>query len=87
MTIREDSKQILDFIYSEYVNNNKLVGTDDLLTKFNDFDGHRIDRTIKYLRDLGYIEIILLMGNDRGLQNFILKKITPLGIHEAESRL
>ena len=87
MTIQEDAIEILDYIYSEYVNNNRLVGTTELLTNFDNYGGNRIDRAIKFLRDERFIDIILLLGNDRGLQNFILRKINPSGIRKAESRL
>ncbi|MBI5073190.1 hypothetical protein HZA99_05200 [Candidatus Woesearchaeota archaeon] len=85
MTIQNDAQKVLNLIYQKYVDENKLIENTDLLNL--DLEGNRIDRAIKYLRDIGYIEIVLLMGNNNGLQNFILKKITPRGIQEVEKRL
>ena len=85
MTIQNDAQKVLNLIYQKYVDENKLIETTDLLNL--DLEGNRIDRAIKYLRDIGYIEIVLLMGNNNGLQNFILKKITPRGIQEVEKKL
>ena len=84
MPIREDSDMILRFIYQEYVEKHHLVGSKDLLWQFKDWGGSRIDRAVKYLRDQGAIDIVLFMGNQNGLQNFMLKRITPIGIDRVE---
>ena len=80
MTIKEDSGQILIFIYDSYVNNKAKPNAQILLDETK-WDGKRIDRAIKYLKDLGALELIFTAGQINGLQIFILKRVTPLGIN------
>jgi len=87
MTIEEDANVVLDFMFKEYLLFNKRTTTRGLLDQFSDWDGRRLDRAVKYLRDIYAIEVIHTFGNENGLQNFILKKITPSGIQMAESRV
>lgn len=84
MSIQKDADEILQFIYDEYVKHNVRVGPSHLLKKFSEWDGPQLDRAVKYLRDVGDIDIILTLGNQNGLQNFILRKITPQGIAKRE---
>ena len=49
-------------------------------------DGKRIDRAIKYLKDIGAIDIVLTCENVNGVQNFIMKKLTPYGINIIENQ-
>jgi len=79
MSIKEDAFELLKFIYDEYVGNRRIT-INQLLEKFSEWEGHRIDRAVKYLRDIEAIEIILTLGNTNGLQNFVFRKITPKGI-------
>ncbi len=88
MGIIEDSHIVLRFIYDEYIDKNERVNPRKLLDKFEqEWEGKRIDRAIKYLRDIGAIEIILTMGNVDGVQNFIMRKLTPRGIEIVEEEL
>jgi len=83
MTIQSDAKAILNFAYEEYLENRR-INPEKLIQKFPSWDGHRIDRAIKYLRDIGAIDIILMLGSNKGIQVFILRRITPIGIQMVE---
>ena len=85
MTIQEDAGKILLFVYDCYVSNKSKPNTQILLDETK-WDGKRIDRAIKYLKDLGALEIIFTAGQIKGLQMFILKKITPMGINIVENQ-
>ena len=85
MTIQEDSGKILLFVYDCYVNN-KSKPNPKILFETTQWDGRRIDRSIKYLKELEAIEIILTAGQINGLQTFIFRKITPLGINIVENK-
>jgi|SRR3989338_5394285 len=85
MTINEDAGEILLFIYDCYVNDKDSVNP-EILLRTTKWDGNRIDRAIKYLKDLGAIDIILLLGNEENVQNFILKNVTPIGINMVENK-
>ena len=85
MTIQNDAQEILQFTYNEYIQNRRIT-PERLKEHFNSWDGHRIDRAVKYLRDINAIQIVLLLGNHEGIQNFILEKITPLGIKLIENQ-
>ncbi|MBI2575086.1 hypothetical protein HYV82_04330 [Candidatus Woesearchaeota archaeon] len=84
MTIKGDAGEILLFIYDCYVNDRDSVNPEKLL-ETTKWEGNRIDRAIKYLKDIGAIDIITL-GNVNGVQNFILKGLTPLGINIVENQ-
>ncbi len=85
MGIQNDSGKILLFIYDSYVNNKAKPNAKILLDETK-WDGKRIDRAIKYLKDLGVIELIFTAGQIKGLQIFILKKINPIGINIVENQ-
>src|SRR3989344_866579 len=85
MTIKGDAGEILLFMYDCYVNNKGSASPERLL-ETTKWDGNRIDRAVKYLRDIEAIDIVLTMGNHQGVQQFILKKITPLGINTVENQ-
>ncbi|MBI5871990.1 hypothetical protein HZB88_02795 [archaeon] len=85
MTIKGDAGEILLFMYDWYVNDKGSANPDKLL-ETTKWEGNRIDRAIKYLRDIGAIDIVLDMDNHQGVQHFILKKITPLGINTVEDQ-
>ena len=85
MGIQNDAGQILLFIYDGYVNNKTKPNAQILLDETK-WDGRRIDRAIKYLKDLEALELIFMVGQIKGLQIFILKKITPLGINIVENK-
>ena len=86
MGIQEDANKLLDYIYKEYVDDGKSINPRTLLDKFKPegWDGKKIDRAIKYLKSIGAIDITLMMGNDEGIQNFIMGGLTPEGIKMAE---
>jgi len=86
MGIQEDANKLLDYIYKEYVDNERMIDPTTLLTEFKTkgWDGKRIDRGIKYLKNIGAIDITLMLGNQEGVQNFILGGLTPEGIKMAE---
>lgn len=85
MGIQKDAGEILLFIYDSYVNDRGSVNAQRLLDE-TQWDGKRIDRAIKYLKDMGAIDIVLTLGNVNGVQNFIMKKLTPLGINTVENQ-
>lgn len=85
MTINEDAGKILLFIYNSYVNNQTKLNAQILLDETK-WEGNRIDRAVKYLKEIGAIDIVLTIGNHQGVQHFILKKITPLGINTVEDQ-
>lgn len=85
MGIQKDAGKILAFIYSNYVNKNSSVNP-KMLIEITKWDGNRIDRAIKYLNDLGAVDIILTIGNYKGVQDFIMKRLTPLGIQMVENQ-
>ena len=74
MTIKADAGEILLFIYECYVNNKGSVNPEKLLDTTK-WDGNRIDRAVKYLKEIGAIDIVLTMGNHQGVKHFILKKL------------
>lgn len=84
MTIKEDAGEILLFIYQCYIKDESV--DESKLLQTTKWEGNRIDRAIKYLKDIGAIDIILLLGNVNGVQNFILKGLTPLGINVIENQ-
>ena len=85
MTIQEDSEKILLFIYDSYINDKPEPNAQILLDETK-WDGNRIDRAIKYLKDIGAIDIALFWGNYQGVQHFSLKEITPKGINMIENK-
>ena len=85
MGIQKDAGEILLFFYDCYVNDKGSVNAERLLEETK-WDGKRIDRAIKYLKDMGAVDIILTLGNVKGVQHFILKKITPIGINIIENQ-
>ena len=85
MGIQKDAGEILLFMYDRYVNDDSKVNAEVLLDTTK-WEGNRIDRAIKYLKDIGAIDIILTLSNVKGVQHFILKKITPLGINIVENK-
>ena len=85
MTIQEDAGKILLFIYDSYISNKAKPNAQILLDETK-WDGKRVDRAIKYLKDLGALELIFTAGQIKGLQIFILKKITPMGINIVENQ-
>ena len=43
MTIQDDARELLGFIYNQYVNEDGRINPDILLNKFSEWDGKRID--------------------------------------------
>jgi len=86
MGIQEDGNKILEFAYDEYINDRGSINPRKLIDKFGPegWDGKRIDRAVKYLKNIGAIDIILTMGNVDGVQTFIMKELTPDGIKMVE---
>ncbi len=85
MTIKGDAGEILLFMYDCYVNDRDSVNPEKLL-ETTKWEGNRIDRAVKYLKEIGAIDVILTLGNHQGVQHFILKRITPLGINIVENQ-
>ncbi len=84
MGIQKDAGEILLFIYEKYLQD-ETVRPEKLLSETN-WDGKRIDRAIKYLKDIGAVDIILSLGNFKGIQNFIIQGLTPIGINIIENQ-
>ena len=78
MGIKEDSGKILKYLYDQYVTENSVDANN--LIEETSWDGKRIDRSLKYLKDINAIKITLFFGNVSGLQNFNFDKMTPDGI-------
>ncbi len=85
MGIIKDSGEILLLIYNDYVDNSNSI-TPRRLLEITGWDGDRIDRAIKHLRDIGAVEFIFTMGNIKGLQNFIIRGMLPEGIQIVENK-
>src|SRR3989344_1492981 len=84
MGIQNDAGEILNFFYKEYLDN-RNVDAHKLLTETG-WEGNRLDRTIKYLKDLNLVKLQLYMGNQSGLQNFSFIGLTPEGIQTVENK-
>lgn len=82
MGIRNDAGKIFQIIYQQYLNKERVNA--EILLEKSGMGGEEIDRAIKYLKDLGVIEVIHTLGNFNGVQNFIFRKIRPEGINIAE---
>ncbi|MBN1275497.1 hypothetical protein JXA12_04375 [Candidatus Woesearchaeota archaeon] len=78
-TIQEDALFILDTIYSLYANDQSIQAT-TLINHFKDWEGKRINKALRFLNDEGYIDLKFMLGNTKGVQNFLFKKITNEGI-------
>lgn len=85
MGIKKDAGEILLFIYDCYVNDKDSVNPEKLL-ETTKWEGNRIGRAVKYLKEIGAIDITLLLGENKGIQNFIFEKIPPKGIHMIETK-
>ncbi len=85
MTIQNDAGKILLFIYDSYANDRDYVSPEKLL-EITKWDGNRIDRAIQYLKDINAIDIIFNLGDVNGLRNFLLEKVTPIGIGMIENK-
>ncbi|MBI4044541.1 MAG: hypothetical protein HY392_02435 [Candidatus Diapherotrites archaeon] len=72
------------FIYRNYLKDESV--TPEKLIQETSWDGKRIDRAIKYLKDIGALDIILSLGNFKGVQNFIIRGLTPDGINIVENQ-
>ena len=84
MGIQNDAGEILLFIYQCYTKDESVDA--DKLLQTTKWEGNRIDRAIKYLKDIEAIDIILTLGNINGVQNFILERLTPSGINIVENK-
>jgi len=85
MGIKQDAGEILYFMYEDYVKDRNAI-TPKTLLRITNWQGSRIDKAIKYLKDIGAISIVLTMGNVDGVQNFIFRGITPIGIDIIEDK-
>ena len=83
MGIQKNAGQIFHLLYDKYSKNEKI--NPEILLEETKLEGNDADKAIKYLKDRDLIEIILTLGNIKGLQYFIFKKITPEGIKIAEN--
>ena len=84
MTIKNDAGKVLLFIYQCYVKDKSIDV--DILLQNTTWDGDRIDRTIQYLKDIDAIDIKFILGDVNGIRNFLLEKVTPIGIGMIENK-
>ncbi len=84
MGVQHDAGEILLFLYKSYINGQQINAKKLLET--TGWSGNRIDRALKYLKDIGAIDLILTLGNIGGIQNFIFKGLTPTGINIVENQ-
>lgn len=84
MGIQNDAGKILKIIYQRYIEDERIEP--EVLVTRSGLDGREIDKAIKYLKDLGLIDIVHTMGNYEGVQNFVFKKLTPRGINIVENK-
>lgn len=86
MGIRNDAGELLRYIYTEYISDNKYIQTQDVIGRFHNWEHGRINRAIDFLRDMDRkpIKIKLFMGNTEGVYNFIITGVTPFGIRLME---
>jgi hypothetical protein len=84
MGIQTDAGEVLVYFYKMYLES-KQVNTQMLIDETK-WPGNKLDRAVKYLKDIEALNIILTMGNVDGLQNFILTGLTPIGINIVENK-
>ena len=84
MGIQQDAGEILLFMYQSYTKDESIDA--EKLLETTGWDGNRIDRAIKYLKDLSAIQIIHTLGNFKGVQHFIFRSLTPIGINIVENK-
>lgn len=84
MGIQSDAGEILVYFYKMYLENRQVNA--QMLINETKWSGTKLDHALKYLKDIGAINIILTMGNVDGLQNFILTGLTPIGINIIENK-
>lgn len=82
MGIQNNAGKILKIIYHRYLEDEIIEPK--VLVKELELPGRDIDKAIKYLKDLGLIDIAHTMGNYEGVQNFVFKTLTPSGINVIE---
>ena len=85
MGIQKDAGEILLFIYNRYVNNSDTPNAKELLD-VTKWDGKRIERALKYLYRIEAVDITWMLGEDEGVQNFIMGDLTPKGISMIEDK-
>lgn len=83
MGIKRDAEEILDFIYEEYVGGIEITLESILLYK-SDWDSLRVDRALRYLKDIGFIDVVFMVGYVDKAQNMLFNKITIDGIDFVE---
>jgi len=84
MGIKEDAGKILLFVYQEYMRGNDWIVSKDLIDNTK-WESGRINRAIDYLRDLKIIKILLSLGNTKGVYNFGIRGLEPIGIDIVEN--
>lgn len=84
MGIQKDAGEILLFIYEKYVKDEAV--TPEKLVNETGWDGKRLDRAIKYLKDIGAVYMTFSFGSFKGLQNFVMQGLTPVGINIVENQ-
>jgi len=85
MGIKLDAGKILIFVYNEYTSGNGWVHS-QIVIDTTKWEAGRINRAITYLNDLGVIKIDKWIGNTKGVYNFGITGLTPLGIHMIEGK-
>ena len=85
MNIQTDAGEILLYIYDCYVNDKDHVNP-EMLLKTTNWAGDRIDRALQYLKDIDAIDLTFNLGDMKGLRNFILESVTPIGTGIVENK-
>lgn len=87
VTIREDSGNLLLFIYEHKINDKEMFDQNQLL-KETDWNKVRLNNAVQYLIESGFVEGDIVKGvGSTKVQVTVISDITPLGINiiEAES--
>lgn len=84
MTIQRDAGELLHYFYKEYLNDNKVEA--NKLIDETQWDGLRLDRAVRYLKDINAIKINYFLGNVKGLQNLSVDGLTPMGMQIVENK-
>jgi len=73
-----DADELRQIIYREHASGNSRIDPQKIIDTTH-WDSGRINRAIRYLRDLNHVEIEILLGNVNGVANFVITGLTPVG--------
>jgi carbamoylphosphate synthase large subunit len=86
MGIQKDAGELLAYIYSRYTQDVNGTGRADIENE-SKWNTGRIDRAIKYLRELDLIDIMVYLGDHKSSSyGFRIGGLTPQGIDIVEDK-